>query len=68
MRPADLLDAPAVLRVVAVARQVDEAREEAPERVAPDEEAHAPPLAEVEDPERDLEQLVSVDWKSASRG
>ena len=51
----------AVLGVEAIARQVDEAGEEAAERVAADEEPNALPLAEVEDPERDLEELVLRD-------
>ena len=51
----------AVLRVEALARQVDETREEAAERVAPDEQPHAPALAEVEDAERRLEELVLRD-------
>ncbi len=57
----DLVDPPPVLGVEALAREVDEAREEAAERVPPDEEADAPPLAEMEDAERDLEQLVLGD-------
>src|SRR5262249_28680821 len=41
--------------------QEDEARQEAAERVAPDEESHAAALTEVEDAERDVEELVLVD-------
>ena len=57
----DLLDPLPVPGVEALARQVDEAGEEAAERVATDEEAHAPPLAEVEDAHRRLEELVLRD-------
>ncbi len=59
--PEDLLDSPAIPRVEALARQVDETREEAGERVSADEEPHAPALVEVEDAERGLEQLVLRD-------
>src|SRR5437763_206961 len=52
------LGAPAVLRVAAIGRHEDETRQEAPEGVAPHEQADALTLAEVEDPHRDLEQLV----------
>ena len=54
----DLVDPPAVRRVEALAREVDEAGDEAAEGVAPDEQPHPLPLAEMEDAERDLEQLV----------
>ena len=58
-RPQEyLLDPLADVGVVSLERQVDEARQEAPERVAADEEADAATLAEVEDPERDLVELV----------
>ena len=45
----DGFDAHPRLRVVAVARYVDEAREEAPVRIASQEYAHAPPLVEIDD-------------------
>src|SRR5215213_3835728 len=45
------------LRVVAVARHEDQAREEAPVGVAAHEEPHALALLEVEDAHRDLEEL-----------
>src|SRR5207237_10282365 len=54
----DLLDPLPDVCVVAVERKVDEAGEETAERLAPHEEPHAPALAEVEDPERDLRELV----------
>ena len=57
----DLLDPLPVLGVEALARQVDEAGEEAAERVPADEQPHAPALAEVEDAERGLEELVLRD-------
>ena len=57
----DLLDPLPVPRVEALPRQEDETRDEAAERVAADEEADAPALAEMEDPERDLEELVLRD-------
>ena len=63
----ELLDALARLRVVAVARHVDEAGVEAPERVAAHEQAHLGALVEVHDAadhadevrHRRLEQLVA---------
>ena len=57
----DLLDLAPVLGVEALARDEDEAGEEAAEDVAADEEPDAAALAEVEDAERDLEQLVLGD-------
>ena len=60
-RLEDLLNPLPVPGVEALARQVDETGEEAAERVAADEEAHAPALAEVEDAHRRLEELVRRD-------
>jgi hypothetical protein len=57
----DLLDPLANVRVVALEREVDEAGDEPAERVPADEEPHAPALAEVEDAERDLVELVLAD-------
>ena len=57
----DVLDPLPVLRAEALARQIDQAGEEALERVAADEQPHVPALAEVEDPERGREQLVLRD-------
>ena len=51
----------AVLGVEAVARNEHQARDEAPERVAMHEQAHALSLAEREDPHRGLEQLVALE-------
>ena len=57
----DLLDPLPVLRVEPLARHVDEAGEEASERVPPHEESHPAALAEVENAERGREQLVLGD-------
>ena len=57
----DVLDPLPIRGVEALARQVDETGEEAAERVAADEQAHAPALAEMEDAQRGLEQLVLRD-------
>ena len=57
----DLLDLAPVLRVEPLARDEDQAGEEAAEHVAADEEPDAAALAEMEDAERDLEQLVVRD-------
>ncbi len=64
--PAECLDqdppdALAVLGVEAIARDADQARDEAVERVAADEQPHALALAEAEDPHRHVEQLVGLD-------
>ena len=64
----DLLDAPTDVGVVPLEREVDEAGEEPAKRVASHEETDPPPLAEVEDPERDVVELVLLIWKSSSRG
>ena len=57
----DLLDPPAVLGVEAVAREKDEAGHESAVRISPDEEANALALAQVEDPEGGLDELVLGD-------
>ena len=57
----DRLDATAVVGVEAVARDEDQARQEAPELVGPDEQPQALALAQVQDPHRGLEQLVDRD-------
>ena len=54
------LDPAPVLRVEAVARHEHEARVEAPEAVAPDEQAQAAALPEMQDPDGGLVQLVGV--------
>ena len=59
--PQDRLDPLPVLGVEPVPRHVHEAGEEAPEGVAANEEADPLALAEMEDPHRDLEQLVDGD-------
>ena len=53
----------AVLGVEAIARDRTQAVDEAVERVAAHEQAHALALAEPEDPHRDIEQLVGPDLK-----
>src|SRR5690606_5420552 len=45
------------LRVVAIARHVDERRIEAAEDIASQEHAHAPPLVQVDDAARDANQV-----------
>ena len=68
-RHQDALELHAQVGRVRLARHVDQARDEAVERVAPDEQAQPLPLAEREDAERgfvqlvvgDLEQLVARD-------
>ena len=57
----DLLDLAPVLGVEPLARDEDKAGEEAAEHVATDEEPDAAALAEMEDAERDLEQLLVCD-------
>ena len=54
----DLADLHPVGRVEAVAREEDEARDEALVAVRAHEQPHALALAELEDPARDLVQLV----------
>ena len=64
----DLLDLAPVLGVEPLAWDEDEAGEEAPEDVAADEEPDAAALAEVEDAERELEQLVRGDLEELVAG
>ena len=59
--PKDVLDPLPILGVEPLARQVDQAGDEAFECVPADEQPHAPALAQVEDPERGLEELVLRD-------
>jgi hypothetical protein len=57
----DALDPVTDRRVEPLEREVDEAGEKSAEDVVPDEEANPPPLAEMEDPERDVVELVLSD-------
>ena len=57
----DLLDPVPDVGVVPLERHVDEAREETPERVAPDEQPHAPPLAQMQDRDRRVVELILGD-------
>src|SRR5262249_11957641 len=54
--------------VVALEREEEKTRQEAAERVAPDKEPHPATLAEVQDPERDVEELVLVDLEELVTG
>ena len=63
----DLLDAQAELGGETVARQIDQAGDEALEGIAPDEEGDALALLQMQDAERRLEELVRATSGTARR-